>query len=207
MLNWISLQDNDSYAYREYPLLTENQRVHQAIVPDMSGAVRAGGRCMGCGEILDKWAAPPPSLVVKNTKLDISITYDGIVVGSKRLKSAYDGLGLSGLTFRGLPGHPSFYMIDADRAVTFDAERRKTRFIKQCPLCGKFESVVGATPVFLRAGAEVAADEFVRTDLAFGTGDEKHPVLICGETAGRLCDAKIRGFDLVAIKDAVVPNH
>lgn len=68
-------------------------------------------------------------------------------------------------------------------------------------MCGNFESVVGATPVLLAAGTEIVTREFVRTDLAFGTGDEKHPVLICSEIAGRLADAKLRGLDLLRIAD------
>jgi hypothetical protein len=55
----VSLQHNDSYAFRAYPPLTEYQRVHQELVPDMSGAtLPRAHRCETCGELTQKWEEP-----------------------------------------------------------------------------------------------------------------------------------------------------
>jgi hypothetical protein len=55
----VDCADNDSYAFRGSPTLTVNTRIHQTLVPEMSGAPVAGvRRCHACGEIIDKWTAP-----------------------------------------------------------------------------------------------------------------------------------------------------
>ncbi len=192
----VSLQDNDSYAFREYPPLTEYQRIHQELLPDMSGNTRSGvRRCESCGELLNKWEESLTGLVLKKRKYDISVTYDGVTVVSIRFKTAYEKECLSGLSFRQLPDDPDFFAISAAEKVEFDAERRKTRFVKPCPACNHFESVVGATPVYLKTGATIGIREFVRTDLEFGSNDEKHPLLLCGEIAANsLRTAKLRGL-------------
>jgi hypothetical protein len=201
-LFWFSLQNNDSYAFRKYPRLTEYQQVHQGLVPDLSGATHAGlQRCQVCGELLHKWDEPLAGLVVKKRRYDIGITYDGVEVVSRRFKSVYEETALAGLVFRQLPNDPEFFSIRASRAVVFDAARRGTSFENACPVCGRFESVIGATPPFLEAGTEVGEREFVRTDLEFASNDEKSPLLICGGFAAQsLSAAKLRGLDLVAIK-------
>ncbi len=194
-----SIWHNDSYAFREYPRLTEYQRIHQPIIPDLSGALRPGqNRCPVCGELLDKWHEPLTGLRLRKRKLDISCTYDGVTVASERFKQAYEEAQLSGLEFRQLPDDPEFFAIQAVRSVPFDAERRKTRFENKCLECGRFESVVGAHPVCLQPGAKIEPNEFVRTDLEFATGDEKHPLLLCGvEAAAALEQSKLKKLDLV----------
>jgi hypothetical protein len=196
-------QDNESYAFRDYPLLSTHRNIHQEIIPDMSGTSRHEiARCHICGELTAKWDEPLLGLVVKNRRYDISITYDGIELVSQLFKSAYESSGLSGLVFRPLPDEPDFFAIRASRAIQFDSERRKTRFIKPCPICGLYESVVGATPAFLKPGTAVEGREFVRTDLEFGSNDGKHPLLICGEAAAKaLCQRQLKGLDLIPIEN------
>lgn len=198
-------QDNDSYAFRVYPALTEHQRNYQTLVPDMSGDTRPGvQRCEACGELLNKWDDPLTGLVVKKRKYDISSTYDGVVVVSMRFKTTYETALLSGLSFRQLPDDPAFFAINAGRIVEFDAERRNTRFVKPCNICNHFESVIGATPVYLKNGVTIGIREFVRTDLEFGSDDEKQPLILCGGgAADTLRSAKLKGLDLIAIEDAV----
>jgi hypothetical protein len=195
-------QDNDSYAFRTYPKLNQYQRIHQELVPDLSGPSRLEvHRCESCSELTSKWDEPLLGLVIKKRRWDLSITYDGVLIASQRFKTMYDANDLSGLVFHSLPDDHDFFAIRAVKVVEFDADRRQTRFINPCPRCGRFESVVGATPVFLKAGSLVEALEFVRTDLEFGSGDEKHPLLICGPTAAEtLADAKLKGLDLSRIK-------
>src|SRR5262245_38195334 len=145
-----SFQHNDSYAFRDYPALTENQRIHQGLIPDTSGQSRSAiQRCEACGELLAKWDEPLVGLIITKRKYDIAITYDGVIVVSQRFKSCYETNRLFGLIFRQLPDDPAFFAVRASRPVEFDTERRKTQFIKSCHKCGRYESVVGATPVYL----------------------------------------------------------
>ena len=159
-------QDNDSYAFRNYPPLNNYQRIHQKLTPDMS------------------------------------ITYDGVLIASQRFKSIYDANHRLGLIFHQLPVDGDFFAIHALKVVEFDAERRKTRFINPCPRCGRFESVIGATPVFLKRGSKIEGLEFVRTNLEFGSADGKHPLLICGQVAADILScAKLKGLDISTINE------
>lgn len=57
--------------------------------------------------------------------------------------------------------------------------------------------------MFLMPGASVPAKGFVRTDLEFGSGDEKTPLVLCGdEAANELRRVKLRGVDLMPVKEA-----
>lgn len=193
-------QDNDSYAFREYPSLTEYQQIHQELVPDMSGERRPGvRRCDACGELLTKSDEPLDGLVIKKRHYDISSTYDGITVVSERFMSAYEEASLNGLAFRQLPDDAEFFSINATRTVEFDAERSQTRFINECPQCKHFQSVV--TPYeYLKTGNQIGDREFVRTDLEFASDDEKQSMILCGEAAAKsLKQAKLKGLDLTLI--------
>lgn len=194
-------QMNDSYAFREYPELTEYQKIHQEIVPDMSGELRSGlHRCETCGELLDKWNELLTGLKIKRRKYDIASTYDGVTVVSQRFKDFVEVESLSGLVFQQLPDDPKFYAIQAEPVVKFDAERRGTMFENRCPVCGRYEEVIGATPVYLKEGETLPVRGFARTDLEFASGDEKHPLLLCDLEAGRvLKNAGLKGLDLVKV--------
>lgn len=82
--------------------------------------------------------------------------------------------------------------------VEFNAEARKTQFEKRCPDCGTYEEVAGATPAFLKAGAVVPANGFARTDLEFGSGDEKMPLVLCGDEAAHVLKGqRLRGLRVI----------
>ncbi len=200
----LSIQDNDSYAFRDRPAIDENTywyEIHQSVVPNMSGKPHSGlRRCATCGHLLAKWDETLTGLRIKKRRYDISCTYDGIDVVSHRFKEVCETNNLTGLKFIPLPDDPDFFQIQATEIVPFDAERRGTRFEKQCPTCGHFESVVGATPVCLKDGAKIPEKGFVRTDLEFATDDEKSPLLLCGQHAGDILNAaKLKGLDLAPI--------
>jgi hypothetical protein len=198
----LSIQFNDSYAFRDRPTIGEGNpsyELHQAIVPDMSGTPHSGvRRCGTCGALLEKWDDSLPGLVIKKRCFDIAITYDGVLVVSKAFKTVYESNGLSGLRFVPLPDDPTFCSINAAGVVEFDAVRRGTRFVRQCATCEQFESIVGATPIYLKEGSMIPDVGFVRTDLEFGSEDERHPLLLCGASAGKALDnAALNGLDLV----------
>jgi hypothetical protein len=158
-------------------------------------------RCGTCRELLFKWDEPLTGLVVKNKKrLDLSCTYDGVRVASAAFKEEYEASHLIGLSFLVLPDDPRYFKVTADIVVAFDWQKRHTQFIDRCPSCGRYKSVIGSTPVFLKEGSVVPDNGFARTDLEFASGDEKHPMLLCGLSAGAVLKvANLRGIDLTRI--------
>jgi hypothetical protein len=157
-------------------------------------------RCATCGQLLAKWEEDLSTVrMPRKLKYDVSTSYDGVVVVSARFRELYEAKGMTGLQF--IPLSESAFAIQATRLVQFDAVSRGTRFVDKCDACGQYESVVGAAPAFLTSGADVAEMGFARTDLEFGSGDEKSPVLICGDSAATaLREAKLKGIDLEEVR-------
>lgn len=196
------MQFNDSYAFRGRPVesrLGQASEIEQTLIPSMTGKPFAGvRRCAQCGDLLSKWSESLAGLVLARRRYDLSITYDGIVIASHRFRSLCQDSGLTGLQFKPLPDDPDFVHVVATIIVPFDSVRRGTRFIRQCAVCGMYESVVGATPVYLQQGASVPDAGFARSDLEFGSDDEKHPLLLCGATACAVIAASdVEGVDLI----------
>jgi hypothetical protein len=156
-------------------------------------------RCTVCGELLKKWEEDLASVSIsKAPKYDLSYSYDGVLVATRRVKELIEHEGLTGMSFR--PLQRDLFAARPNDVVAFDAKRRGTRFEEKCEACGSYESVIGATPVLLRAGAVIAPNAFARTDLEFGSNDEKTPLVLCGDDAARaLTKGKLRGVDLMPV--------
>jgi hypothetical protein len=136
-------------------------------------------RCLACGYITDRNAIDP-ELRVKRRGLDVSSTYDNVLLVSRRFAEACRYEWDAGLV--ALASDPEFFVLKPPRVVPFDAARRGTRFEKLCPVCEQYESVVGANPGYLRIAALPTPDGFFRTDLGFGSGDEKSPLVIASSS-------------------------
>jgi hypothetical protein len=126
---------------------------------------------------------------------DFSSTYDLYDIVSDHfrafcLEQQYKGLAFG--EFSNLNTHFSFM---PDRIVPFDALRRTTNFEKLCRACGNYESVTGATPSYLLRSKPLE-DGFYRSDLLFGSGDSKGPLILVGiETREKLKAAKLKGLE------------
>jgi hypothetical protein len=192
------VQDCESYAFRESPAARPNDRLLQKLVRDQSSASRVTPRrCSTCGELLAKWEEPLTGLVIKKRRFDLSVTYDGVYIASHAFRTICCVNGLTGIDFFALPDDPDFFSLQVTYVVKFDAERAGTRFSKLCPKCGRYESVVGVTPICLMPGVMVPDTGFARTDLDFGTRDGKAPAILCGVSAGRILKAaKLKGLFL-----------
>lgn len=157
-------------------------------------------RCERCHGIIDKWN-DERHMSIKNPdsiNLDVSTTYDGALVVSFRFRRVFDDARLNGLTFEDIGS--GYAVIRATRRVGFDVATRKTRLENRCANCGIHESVIGATPAFLVPPVDIGPDEFVWTDMEFGSGDEKSPLLICGERAAKaLKTAKLTGLEFTEV--------
>ena len=198
----VILCDNDSYAFTN-PRWEKSAPISRDNSSDASSTERpVERRCEVCSALKDKWNEYLRGLIVKRRKFDVSCTYDGVTTVSTRFKAAYESAVLYGLRYRRLPDDPEFFTIRPERAVAFDAERRHTRFLDRCSACGEFNSVAGAFPVFLKPGTEVGDREFVRTDVEFGSNDEKTPLILCGGAAAdALKAARLKELDLGAVRD------
>ena len=88
-------------------------------------------------------------------------------------------------------------LVPTGRTLSFDAERRRTSRTEFCAACRRFTEVAGATPALLVDPPVPLPDEFMRTDIEFGSGDELHPLVIVGnEVAAAMRRAKLRGLKL-----------
>lgn len=150
--------------------------------------------CPVCSYRRDLLAYNPDYVLVK-TDTDISTTYDGFVIVSEAFKQFCSGQGYQNLKFGEFRHDRWHYNFEVNQQVKFDAERRRTRFEKDCPYCGNYESVIGATPSYLLV-ANPLADGFYRSDLIFGSGNEKHPLIFVGaETRKKLERAGLKGLE------------
>jgi hypothetical protein len=171
----LSIRDNDQYAFRE------------------NAAAR---RCHACNGILDKWAAATKYHPKRAPRLDLGCTYDGVIIASDKAADFLRQSGIAGVEL--VPLAKGNYFVKVSLVVRFDFKAKGTAFENQCVACGQFESVTGATPPVLCSGEIVPDNGIVRTDLEFGSNDEKSPVLLCGEAAaGQLARANLKGLVLV----------
>ena len=158
-------------------------------------------RCPTCRQLLSKWDEDLAVVPIgKFRKYDVGGSYDGVLVFSRRAKEVYEQDGMPGLCFIPL-AHPDLFAVQANNIVQYDAARRGTRFERKCDACGRYTAVAGATPVYLMPGNTVPPLGFARTDVEFGSRDEKSPLFICGdEAAAILKAAKLKGLDLEKVK-------
>ncbi len=152
-------------------------------------------RCSHCGELLERPFFLPNFQLKK--KRDVSATYDGYTVVSQRFVDTWRECCGEGLVFTELPTENGYFLVDADRIVEFDAKRRKTRFEKHKSCCNRYSAVAGATPAFLKHPETLNDLEAVKTDIHFGGGDAKHPLIIIPMKIGdSMKKAKLSGLDL-----------
>jgi len=156
--------------------------------------------CPNCGRKTDSTFINP-KFKVRKRKWDISTTYDGYHLVSKRFRSFCVKHGWEGMTFVPLSADNDFFVLRLSRILKFDAQRRETRFENPCPTCRAFYSVIGATPVFLRDIKEPIEEGFFRSDLEFASGPEQSPLILIGVgTAEKLKKQKFQKYALHAVE-------
>jgi hypothetical protein len=126
---------------------------------------------------------------------DLSATYDGQWIVSDNFKSFVESKGYGGISFASFRFDQKHFHVVLGRIVPFDGERRRTKFGRLCPRCGNYDDVIGAKPAYLRT-VKYLEDGFYRTDLLFGSGDEKHPLMIVGpNTKHELEESSLVGLE------------
>ena len=123
---------------------------------------------------------------------DLSATYDGYYIASLKFKECIQREQIANVEFTVLKNEPNYFVVFVREKVAFDTVKRKSRSENYCELCGNHESFVGATPAFLK---EPAKGDLCRTDVMFGSGNAKHPVLIASEAFKELVQReKLQGI-------------
>ena len=159
----ISGQDNDSEMWPSCDLIDTG-----------AGSVP---HCSVCGIRFDAFLINPAFRLRRRT-FDLSFTYDGYCVVTLKLKEAFERHALSGVEFLLLPSEPTYFCLKPISTVPFDAERRDTKFESACPSCGLHAGIFGATPAFL---LQAPQSDIAGTDVFFGSGNARHPLLIATE--------------------------
>lgn len=175
MLNALAgfASDNDSYRFAD------------------SSAV---SHCHVCGYVFDRRFVDP-SFRLKRRNYDCSVTYDGAFIASQRFRDLSVRIGNPNLEFQNLPNDQGFWLMTVVGAsIPFDSIRRQTRFENKCASCETWESVIGAVPAYLQIAGPLPPG-IHRTDLEFGSGNEKSPLLLfAAETVVLLKRENIRGL-------------
>jgi hypothetical protein len=178
----VSAPDNDSYMCGSRDVLD----------PIIAGIPM----CHACGFKTDS-SFVNHEFRLKCVDYDLSYTYDGYAIASAKFASIVASNGLTGASFVRLPASPGFFLLIAESTVEFDIARRQTRFDAWCPVCERYASVAGATPAFLR---RPPVADIARTDVEFGSGNERQPLLIASTRAKEAiaCGA-VRGPEFSAV--------
>jgi hypothetical protein len=157
-------------------------------------------RCESCGVVSDsRWVDPAFRLTARGEQYDLSYTYDGCLIVSERFRIAAKGL--VGMEYLPLPGQRGWFLAVVEPEVAFDVIRRRTKLEGWCASCGRYTVVAGAAPVYLVDAPDQLPEGFHRTDVAFGTGDELHPLVLVGAEGGRvLAGARLRGLSLEPVR-------
>lgn len=115
---------------------------------------------------------------MKRKVYDLSSTFDGYYIASLKFKEFIGREKINGIDFKSLKHEPEFFVMFVRNIVKFDTEKRKSRSENLCSKCSNYESFVGATPAFIKGPIK---NDLCRTNVMFGSGNEKSPLLIASE--------------------------
>ena len=134
-------------------------------------------------------------------KKDFMQTYDGYDIVSEDFANFCKEEHYDNIEFVQLPNNSNFYWFKVHSILPFDAERRQTRFLNYSEKYQSYEEIIGAYPAFLKIRTDIDKGIF-RTDICFGTGISKGPVLCFGkQTKEKIEIKKFRGFNFEEIID------
>ena len=141
-----------------------------------------------------------PRFRVSRRNWDSVVTGDGYYLVSSAFCDVARQYNWTDVEFVELPGDSDYFWLRPSRTVTFDSDRRGTRFEHRCAACKGWFDVVGAHPIMLRDIDHPLTAGLFRTDLAFGSGHGQCPLIIVGlQTAAQIKAARLRHVDLEPI--------
>ena len=201
---FLSAQDDGSYMFAEDISNEIRLRSQRRIAEYHAGTIsntlkitednRKQNKCPLCGYRLD-FQPYNKDYKRKNKTSDIGFTYDGQAIVSTKFKQFCLDRRLEGVIFREFENDKGCFQMIVTREAAFDSKRRRTRFQNLCPVCGNYESVIGATPVCLLT-AELLPTGIFRSDLYFADGNAKHPLtLVSPDVKIAMKEARLKGLE------------
>lgn len=136
--------------------------------------------CPRCKSRVDHLYIPPPIRINPSQKYGVGNTRDLQQLLSAPLLKLIDETTSHKFDRYLVCEDPAYFYVRVHECIEFDAERRKTKFGAPCAKCGLPGYVVGATPAYLKCHS-LPDNGFFRTDLEFGGGSGKSPLLIVGK--------------------------
>ncbi len=148
--------------------------------------------CPACGAKADK-AYVDPLFRVKKRRRDLTVTYDGGVLVSQRMRSLLLTCGATEDDFRVLPADLDFFWLYPRQVLDYEAGRRND----PCAICGEYFDEVGPIPSFLNTLTAPLTAGVYRSSLEFGSVPLKSWALVVGvETARAMADAGLKGLEM-----------
>lgn len=154
--------------------------------------------CSGCGSCIGKDKYYPEKLDIRKLK-NFATTYDNRLLLSNVAREFLIEKSRTQLTFKLVNKKPDIYVMETSEIVAFDVEKRGTRFVDYCDICGNYESVVGATPIMLKGTSQIESCSVVKTDISFGSSKEKAPIYIVGEELAKELKNTFKEIDLLPV--------
>ncbi len=131
---------------------------------------------------------------IRRRSLDVSTTYDRAEIVSEKFKSFCDKINLKGISFFNLQNQKSHYLMIVNNILEYDNEPNRLTSIEYNDECQEFNEVVGAYPIKLKS-QKILNKGIYRTDIEFGRGYAKSPVIIVDcETFKLMKKEKFKGF-------------
>ena len=168
-----------------------------------------GTLCPVCQNCINWDYVPKRISIPRSSTYDISATYDNRLLWSRRAFDAMVGLELISAdnAFKISTDHFDLFYFLPSEIVPFDAKASRTRITMSCECCGNPRDVTGSTPTFL-ACQELPGKGIFRTDLAFGSGKERFPLLIADLlSAQSIKDMRFRGLTLIECNAGPLEEH
>lgn len=130
-------------------------------------------------------------------KYDVSYTYDGYLIVSKRFKDFVEKKAYKNVIFHSLKECTDYFFMETAKIFSLDYLRRNVLFIDLCDECHRYAEVIGATPGFVKKGFEIDDNSFYRSEYEFGSYERKNPLIIVGlKIAKELSDQSFKGIYL-----------
>lgn len=114
---------------------------------------------------------------------DFSYTYDLRPIVSARFRDAVLGSCSTPVQFADLPREAGFFVLRPIEELEWDVDRAGSRFGERCRRCGQHAYAVGPGSS-VRHPDRIEGNGIYRSDVEFGDGDEKHPLVIVGDELG-----------------------
>jgi len=193
----LSGHNNDSYMLGEETTKakTEEERQFYSWRFIKDGAQHPS-TCKKCGRKIDPDFIDP-DFFLRKKNMDISSTYDGYTIVSKKFKDFCERQSevISGVEFIALPSQLDHYRLVIRNIIDVDKSRSiGIRFLYYCDLCHKYAGVFGTGKLRFKNIESPILKGMYRTDIDFAQAHEQHPVIIVGlELANKIKDAKLEG--------------